>query len=132
MLMRGAQEDLAIRVRKTYTLIAGPGYMEAHPEDLEHIIQIALDKPMSVESYMRQLGACMLHTTNGAADRLSQITAPTLVIHGDCDPLIPYPNGQYLGAHIQGARLITHNRVGHLPMIEAADEYNREVIEFLQ
>ncbi len=132
LLMRGAQEDLATRVRNTYTAIAGPGYMAAHPQDLDHIVQNGLAKPMSLESYMRQLGACMIHTNNGTADRLQQVSAPTLVLHGDADPLIPYPNGQYLAAHIPGARLVTYNGVGHLPIIEAAEKFNREVMEFLQ
>lgn len=132
MLMRGAGEDLETRVRKTYPLIAGPGYMAAHPEDLDHIVQTAVAKPMSLESYQRQLGACVDHMTKGAADRLAQISAPTLVVHGDSDPLIPYPNGQYLAAHIKGARLITYQGVGHLTMIEAADKFNRDVMQFLQ
>ncbi len=132
LLMRGAEEDLPTRVRKTYTLIAGPNYMAAHPEDLEHIIRIATEKPMSLESYQRQLGACGVHLAQGTADRLSQITAPTLVIHGDSDPLIPYPNGQYLAAHISGAQFLTYLGVGHLPMIEEPERFNREVIEFLR
>jgi pimeloyl-ACP methyl ester carboxylesterase len=86
---------------------------------------------MSFESYQRQLGACMDHFSQGVAERLGQITAPTLVIHGDYDPLIPYKNGKYLAAHIQGARLSTYPGVGHLPPIEASERFNREVIEFL-
>jgi pimeloyl-ACP methyl ester carboxylesterase len=60
-----------------------------------------------------------------------EITAPTLVVHGDCDPLIPYPNGRFLSEHIRGARLATYPGVGHLSPIEAAERFNREVIEFL-
>ncbi len=131
LLMRGAEEDISTRVRKTYTAIAGPGYMVAHPEDLEHIVQTGVAKPMSLESYQRQLGACGVHLAKGTADRLDKITAPTLIIHGDCDPLIPYPNGQYLAAHVPGAQFLTYPGVGHLPMIEAAERYNREVMEFL-
>jgi pimeloyl-ACP methyl ester carboxylesterase len=105
--------------------------MAAHPEDMEQIVKYATAKPMSLKSYQRQLGACIDHFGKGAAGRLGQITAPTLVVHGDYDPLIPYPNGQYLAAHIQGARLSTYPGVGHLPPIEAPERFNREVIEFL-
>ncbi len=105
--------------------------MAAHPEDLDRIVENSLAKPMSLISYQRQLGACMGHFGKGTADRLAQITAPTLVVHGDCDPLIPYPNGQYLAAHIQGARLVTFPGVGHISMIESPERFNREVIEFL-
>jgi pimeloyl-ACP methyl ester carboxylesterase len=130
VLMRG-DGDLEAWVRQTFTLIAGKGYMAAHPDDLEQIVKHALAKPMSLEAYQRQLGACMVHFQVGTAGRLGQITAPTLVVHGEDDPLIPFANGKYLAEHIPGARLSSYPGVGHLVMIEAAERFNREVIEFL-
>ena len=130
LLMR-TEGDIETRVRRTFTAIAGEGYMVKHPEDLDHIVETSLAKPMSLESYQRQLGACMMHLSKGTADRLAQITAPTVVVHGDYDPLIPYPNGKYLAEHIKGARLVTLPGVGHISMIEAPERFNREVIEFL-
>ncbi len=131
LLMRGAQEDLATRVRMTYPKLAAPGYMAAHPEDLEQIVQNALRHPMSLESYQRQLGACGVHLARGVTDRLRGISAPTLVVHGELDPLIPYPNGVYLAEHIPGAQLVTLPGVGHLSMIEAPERFNVEVSQFL-
>lgn len=130
-LLLSAEEDIATRVRRTFMTIAGEGYMAAHPQDLDRIVEHAITKPMSPESYMRQLGACMVHLRQGVADQLARITAPTLVIHGDYDPLVPYPNGQYLAEHIQGARLSTFPGVGHIVPIEAPEQFNRQVIEFL-
>jgi 3-oxoadipate enol-lactonase len=132
LLIRAGEESLETRTRRTFTAIAGEGHMAAHPEDLEQIVKNSLAKPMSLESYQRQLGACLDHWSKGVADRLSQITAPTLVVHGDGDPLIPYPNGQSLAAHIAGARLITFPGVGHISMIESPERFNREVIQFLE
>ncbi len=131
LLMHGAGEDIETRVRRTFTMIAGEGYMANHPEDLDRIVEDSLAKPMSLESYQRQLGACMAHFRQGAADRLAQITAPMLVVHGDYDPLIPYPNGKFLAEHIKGARLVTFPGVGHISMIESPERFNQEVIEFL-
>jgi 3-oxoadipate enol-lactonase len=128
LLGRNEAEDIETRTRRVYTAIAGKGYMDAHPEVLDQAVKNAIAKPMSVESYQRQLGAGMMYD---ASDRLDKISVPTLVIHGEDDPLIPYPNGKYLAAHIKGARLSTYPGVGHLPIIEAADRLNREVIEFL-
>lgn len=131
LLMRAGEEGIETRVRRTFTAIAGEGYMAKHPEDLDEIVKNSLAKPMSLESYQRQLGAVMGHSGKGTADRLAQITAPTLVVHGDYDPLIPYANGKYLAEHIKGARLITFPGVGHVSMIESPERFNREVIEFL-
>jgi pimeloyl-ACP methyl ester carboxylesterase len=132
LLMRTEDEDIETHLRRTFTAIAGEGYMTKHPEDLDQIVKNALAKPMSLESYQRQLGACMVHFSQGVADRLAQITAPTLVAHGDYDPLVPYPNGKYLAEHIKRARLSTYKGVGHLVMIESPERFNHEVIEFLE
>lgn len=131
-LLVRSEEDLEKRIRRTYTAIAGEGYMAAHPQDLDQIVKDLVAKPMSSESYQRQLNASMGHIYKGVADQLAQIAAPTLVIHGDTDPLIPYPNGKYLGEHIKGARLSTYPGVGHLVPIEAPEQFNHEVIEFLE
>ncbi len=45
--------------------------------------------------------------------RLHQITAPTLVIHGDEDPLFPLEHGRSLAVAIPGAEFLTLPQVGH-------------------
>jgi len=114
--------------KRTYATIMAPGYCESHPDDWERIAETARYRPQSAEAYGRQLQACLGHD---ATAQLGEIHAPTLVIHGDYDPLVPYPNGQYLAAHIPGARLITYTDVGHIPIVERADDYNRDVLAFL-
>ncbi|MEV4563589.1 alpha/beta hydrolase [Nonomuraea sp. NPDC049419] len=44
---------------------------------------------------------------------LSTIKAPTLVVHGTEDPLLPLPHGEALAAQIPGARLETVEGMGH-------------------
>ena len=46
-------------------------------------------------------------------DRLSEIAAPTLILHGTDDPLFPYPHAVALAAEIPSARLIPMERTGH-------------------
>jgi pimeloyl-ACP methyl ester carboxylesterase len=45
--------------------------------------------------------------------KLKTITAPTVVIHGDADPLVPLAGGQDTAANISGAELIVVPGVGH-------------------
>jgi pimeloyl-ACP methyl ester carboxylesterase len=114
--------------RKTYTRIMAPGYAQSHPERMEEIIQIARYRPMSREAYARQFRACLQHNV---AFRLNQIKAPTLVIHGDKDPLVPIPNGRRLARKIPGAKFIVYPGIGHIPIIENAERYNQDVLAFL-
>ncbi len=49
--------------------------------------------------------------------RLKAVTAPTLVIHGEDDPLVTVEGGRDTAAAIAGARLITYPGMGHdLPL----------------
>ena len=49
-----------------------------------------------------------------------RITAPTLVVHGDRDPLFPLPHGEALAAAIPDARLLVVPGMGHQVPPEAA------------
>jgi pimeloyl-ACP methyl ester carboxylesterase len=113
---------------RTYNLIMAPGYCAAHPDDWNEIAEVARHRPQSRQAYRRQLSACLKHN---AAPRLGQINVPTLVVHGDVDPLIPAANGRYLAEHIPGARLVMYQHTGHIPIVERAEDYNREVLAFL-
>jgi pimeloyl-ACP methyl ester carboxylesterase len=46
-------------------------------------------------------------------ERLGEVSAPTLVIHGTEDPMYPYGNAVALAKEIPGARLVALERVGH-------------------
>jgi 3-oxoadipate enol-lactonase len=60
---------------------------------------------------LQQMQACSAHNTH---ERLGQIDLPTLVIHGDADRLLGYPNGREIASSIPGARLETLEGVGHM------------------
>jgi len=45
--------------------------------------------------------------------RLSSVTAPTLVIHGAEDPLVPVEGGKDTAEAIQGAELLIIDGMGH-------------------
>jgi pimeloyl-ACP methyl ester carboxylesterase len=63
---------------------------------------------------------------------LARITAPTLLVWGDRDAMIPIANADdYLKA-IPGARLQTFPGVGHLPQEETAEPSGKAVLSFLQ
>jgi len=125
---RGSGAEPGEIARNIYTQIMGPGYAASHPREMETIVQNARYRPQTTASYFRQLQAIAGHD---ASQQLSRIYAPTLIIHGEADPLVPFANGQYLARHIPGARLIAYPGVGHTPIIENAEQFNRDVMEFL-
>ncbi|HEY1177404.1 MAG TPA: alpha/beta fold hydrolase, partial [Phytomonospora sp.] len=62
-------------------------------------------------------------------DRLGEIKAPTLVLHGSKDPLFPKEHGEALAREIPGARLVLLEGVGHqVPPRGVWDVVVREIL----
>jgi pimeloyl-ACP methyl ester carboxylesterase len=55
----------------------------------------------------------VLEGGNRWRERLGEVVAPTLVIHGDEDPLFPLGHAEALAREIPGARLLVLERTGH-------------------
>jgi pimeloyl-ACP methyl ester carboxylesterase len=120
----GAEEG----ARFAYSRIMSPAYLGTHPGVLDQIAEVAQHNPFTPESYQRQLAAAL---SGGVGAQVGNIIAPTLVIHGDADPLIPPQNGDYLARSIPGARHIVYHGIGHVPISECAEAFNHDVLAFL-
>ena len=85
-----------------------------------------LDNPFNERAYRAQLLAASLHNCYG---RLARITAPTLVVHGARDRMIPVANARLTAKRVPGARLKILRDAGHLyPTEEPA--VDRAIAEF--
>ncbi|QFP75092.1 alpha/beta fold hydrolase [Deinococcus sp. AJ005] len=116
------------RARRTYGLIMAPGFLDAHPEASDAIAANADYRPLTPERYARQFRSTRTHDVT--AD-LEKLLVPTMVVHGDADPLVRYENGQHLAAQIPGAEFITYPGTGHIPIVERAEEFNEAVLGFV-
>jgi pimeloyl-ACP methyl ester carboxylesterase len=56
---------------------------------------------------------------NATADEMLAIRAPTLIVWGRRDQLIPWQNGAWFPEHIPDAKLVVLEEVGHLAMEES-------------
>ena len=66
-----------------------------------------------------------------AYSRLPNIKAPTLVIHGGSDQLVPPENGELIADRIRDAKLVTIPHAGHVLATDQPDAVHRAVLEFL-
>jgi pimeloyl-ACP methyl ester carboxylesterase len=102
----GAIEAVVSSARAT----SGPGY----PIDPEHIRAKATrmyDRSFRPNAAARHLAAVSAHGNRAA--RLAAVTAPTLVIHGTADPLVPVEGGRDTTKSIPGARIVEIEGLGH-------------------
>ena len=63
-------------------------------------------------------------------DRLGEISAPTLVIHGDEDPILPLDHGQAIADGIPGAQIMIMPGVGHEIPDQELDQVIPAILEF--
>ena len=89
-----------------------------HPDRIAADLAERLSHPFPVQAYRAQMWAGALHD---CYDRLNRIAAPTLVVHGSEDRLIPVENGRLLAERIPGARLLELEGTGHLYPTEAPE-----------
>jgi pimeloyl-ACP methyl ester carboxylesterase len=63
--------------------------------------------------------------------KLGAIKAPTLVVWGREDGLIPLSAGQMMGTEIVGSQTVILDHCGHVPQIECAVPFNTALLKFL-
>lgn len=83
----------------------------ADPELWARFRSLTLDRPVALPVITAQMQAIASHDTS---PRLSTVSAPTLVIHGSADEMLPVHNAQVIAGLIRNARLEILDGGGHL------------------
>jgi len=116
------------RIKQFWNITITPEFIKTGAAFLDAIIAKHIDTPTPLETFARQMGAGQAFDSY---DRLSQIEAPTLIIHGDRDALIPAGNADVLASRIDGAQLRIVPGVGHMFFWEKPEESANAIVEFL-
>ena len=66
-----------------------------------------------------------------AYSRLDRITAPTLVVHGENDLLVPPENGKLIAERIPGAKLVIIPNASHIFSTDQPEASHAVILEFL-
>ena len=112
--MSGDPEDMIAYSVRAARVIGSPGY-PATEERLQRRVRSDFERGWYPQGVARQMAAIVADGDRRAM--LKTITAPTLVIHGEADPLVPLAGGKDTAASIPGARLLTIPGMGHdLPL----------------
>ena len=104
-------------------------YLAAHKDDLWLRVQVEAGLTPPLDALRHHYSAV------GGFDvreQLGRIRAPTLVMTGDDDPLVPPENSRFLAAHIPGAELAVFPGGRHAFNVEFEEESNSAVLDFIR
>ncbi len=104
---REARIELGLEAAR---LISGPGF-EFDETGARELAELALDRDPDTTGMARQTLAIV--TGGSRKEALASVTAPSLVIHGDADPLVPIAGGYDTAEAIPGARMMVIEGMGH-------------------
>jgi pimeloyl-ACP methyl ester carboxylesterase len=102
--------DREVALRTAWEVNVAPGFAADEAQYTE-FRRRAIEVPAALPAIMAQAQACAMHD---ASARLGQIAAPTLVIHGTADEMLPVSNAKVIAGAVPGARLEILDGVGHL------------------
>lgn len=123
------REGMIERSVNVFRTIAGSRF-RFDEESCRAVVERAFDRGMTAGGFCRQLAAVL-----AAGDRsgdLRRLEVPTLVVHGDEDPLIPPAAGRATADAIPGARLAMIPGLGHELPVDGLDELLAPVLEHLR
>jgi pimeloyl-ACP methyl ester carboxylesterase len=113
LLSRPSGKGVQAAVEHTVKLlkaIGSPGFPTPEAEVREKVAAAAR-RSFHPQGVVRQMVAIAADSTRAAA--LAQVKAPTLVVHGRADPLVPMACGQDTARRIPGARFESIEGMGH-------------------
>ncbi len=113
--------------RLACTVLYATAWQAQHPDFIENEVAERERHPVRGGVFAAQQAAVRAHDT---WESLPLITAPTLVLHGDEDAVVPVENGRILAERIPGAQLQVLPGRGHLFFHKSPAESAAEVLGF--
>ena len=95
-------------------------------QKVSQLLTLAWQRGLSAAGISRQLAA-ILASPDRSAD-LAKLQVPTLVIHGEIDPLLPLECGIATAKAISNAKLVTYRGMGHTIPQEIQNSVLSEIV----
>lgn len=105
-----------------------PDYYQTHAAEMSAKRAWMLENMDTLDGWVGQLEACL---TGDCYDRISKISAPTLITCSDRDMIVPVHHAEEIHRQISGSQLEILEGTGHVALIERPEEFARLCFEFL-
>lgn len=109
-VVAGDRETAIAQNIQAAKVFAGPHY-DSETLGIARFARAAVERAYRPEGTLRQLSAIL--AAEDRREALSELAVPTLVIHGNADPLVPVEAGRDTASAIPGSRYLEVDRLGH-------------------
>jgi pimeloyl-ACP methyl ester carboxylesterase len=104
------REAYVTQILKTLRVMCGPRF-PLEEQGARQVVLSAFERGVHPAGFARQLAA--IFTSGSRKEALRSVPVPTLVIHGDADPLVPLAGGVETAQAIPDAKLHIIQGMGH-------------------
>jgi pimeloyl-ACP methyl ester carboxylesterase len=126
--------DPITRLRRGIVISTTPGFDEAHPEVIEEWLAYRVEHPIDPVAYQAQMAIGMgLMVAEAAFEgKLGAVDAPTLILFGADDKVVPPGNAELLEREIPHGEVVILPNAGHFYPFDATDAAVEAVVDFLK
>lgn len=122
-----SREEAISQSVETFRLISGPHF---NPEEYTAQSVAAYDRNWNPNAQSFQIAA--IFASGDRTESLHLVTVPSLVVHGQLDPLVQLNGGEATASAIEGSKLVIYEEMGHdLPEL-LWPEITNEIINHAQ
>ncbi|MFQ5573245.1 MAG: alpha/beta fold hydrolase, partial [Nitrosopumilaceae archaeon] len=111
-----------------YKMMAGPGQV-IDPKIIEDFVT-RMKLPNAKMAFMSTLLG--LKNTESISEKLKTISAPTLIVWGERDPVIPIKFADSFVSGIKDCRFYRMDNCGHTPYVDEPEKFSKLVTDFLR
>ncbi|HRQ40685.1 MAG TPA: alpha/beta fold hydrolase [Chloroflexota bacterium] len=133
LVLMDTRGDPIERLRRGILVSTAPGFAESQPEFIEEWVAYRVAHPLDPAAYEAQLaiGLGLMSAEASFEHKLPQLSAPTLILFGDSDKVVPPGNAALLAQQIPDSRVVLLPGAGHFYPFEAPQMAVTAVTQFL-
>ena len=131
-VLTDVSSDPLTRFKNGLAVSTAPGWPERNPKMVQSWVEWRIANPVEPAAYQSQLaiGMGLLPEAQAFENRLHRIHAPTLILFGEHDKVVPADNASLIAARIPKSEIVILPDAGHFFPIEIPEAASRAVVEF--
>lgn len=132
-VLSDVSSDPLTRFTNGLRVSTAPGFAESHPEMIQAWLAWRVANPIEPAAYQSQMmvGLGLLPEAAAFENKLSQVTAPTLILFGAHDKVVPSANAELLAAKLSHSHTVILMDAGHFFPLETPESAARAVVKFM-